>query len=116
MFYDSGLLQMLWLKTIPNAVVGNVFETAIFSELVKRFGKDHLYYWRTKDKKEIDFILQRKNQILPIEAKINFSAFSKSSKNTVKYFLNHYLLEDYKVIALEGNKKDKHDVYIWEEI
>ncbi|MCD4805179.1 MAG: DUF4143 domain-containing protein, partial [Desulfobacterales bacterium] len=43
-FYDSGLLQMLQLKTIPGAIMGNVFETAVFSELVKRCGKDRIFY------------------------------------------------------------------------
>jgi predicted AAA+ superfamily ATPase len=56
-FYDTGLLQMLWLKGLQREILGSVFETAVFSELIKKYPADSVYYWRTKDKKEIDFIL-----------------------------------------------------------
>lgn len=112
-FFDSGLLQMLQLKTIPGAIIGNVFETAVFSELVKRYGKDQIFYWRTKDKKEIDFILRQKNKILPVEVKYNFARFSKTSIN---YFLKRYQLEDYKVIGFLGDLSQEQFMYLWEVI
>lgn len=112
-FFDSGLLQMLQLKTIPGAIIGNVFETAVFSELVKRYGKDQIFYWRTKDKKEIDFILRQKNKILPVEVKYNFARFSKTSIN---YFLRRYQLEDYKVIGFLGDLSQEQFMYLWEAI
>ena len=112
-FFDSGLLQMLQLKTIPGAIIGNVFETAVFSELVKRYGKDQIFYWRTKDKKEIDFILRQKNKILPVEVKYNFARFSKTSIN---YFLRRYQLEDYKVIGFLGDLSQEQFMYLWEVI
>ena len=34
-FYDTGLMQMLWLKGLQKEIIGNVFETAIFAELAK---------------------------------------------------------------------------------
>jgi len=58
-------------------ILGEIFETAIFSELVKHFGRNSINFWRTKDKKEIDFILKKGNKIIPIEAKVNFASFSK---------------------------------------
>lgn len=48
-FHDTGLMQMLWLKGLQKELIGNVFETSIFSELVKRFGMESVRYWRTKD-------------------------------------------------------------------
>ena len=30
-FYDTGLMQMLWLKGLQKEIIGNVFETAIFA-------------------------------------------------------------------------------------
>ena len=104
---------MLQLKTIPGAIIGNVFETAVFSELVKRYGKDQIFYWRTKDKKEIDFILRQKNKILPVEVKYNFARFSKTSIN---YFLRRYQLEDYKVIGFLGDLSQEQFMYLWEAI
>ncbi len=109
-FYDSGLAHLLWLKVISPQVLGEIFETAIFSELIKKFGKDSVNFWRTKDKKEIDFILKFRNKIIPIEAKINFNYFSKKPIN---YFLKKYKLRKYYCIGLEG-KKEKNLIFPWE--
>lgn len=111
-FYDSGLANVLWLKIIPKEILGNIFETAIFSELVKNFGKDNIYYWRTKDKKEIDFILKYKENIIPIETKLNFASVSTSA---VKYFIDNYNLDKYYLISLKGEKgTSQHFIYPWE--
>ena len=110
-FYDSGLMQMLWLKKLQKEVLGNVFETAIFSELVKKYHKDSVLYWRTTDKREIDFILRDKNVILPIEVKLNFQQFNPSS---VQYFNRKYNNTKYKVVGLKGNCKEKFHVYPWQ--
>ncbi len=85
-FYDSGLASLLWLKSFPNIVVGSVFETSVFSELVKRYGVDKVAYWRTKSKQEIDFILKTHEdgmqKTLPIEVKMNFAQFDASAINS----------------------------------
>lgn len=110
-FYDTGLMQMLWLKSLQSVVIGNVFETAVFSELVKLYKKDSVFYWRTRDRKEIDFILRIKNNILPIEVKSNFAAFQSSA---IDFFNSKYHLSAYKVIGLEGKIENKHCSYPWE--
>ena len=104
-FYDSGLMQMLWLKQLQKEILGNVFETAIFSDLIKYYGKDNIFYWRTTDKKEIDFILRYKNIFLPIEVKLNFSQFDATA---IEYFNNKYNIKKYSVIALKG-EADKQE-------
>ena len=110
-FYDSGLQQMLWLKELPKEIIGNVFETGVFAELVKKYCQDSVYYWRTTDKKEIDFILKIKNKILPIEAKLNFERFNLTAIN---YFNNNYNLRNYKVVGLDGRLKNKNYIYPWD--
>lgn len=110
-FYDSGLMQMLWLKSLQKEIIGAVFETIVFSELVKRYSKNSVYYWRTMDKKEIDFILRIKNDIFPIEAKINFERFNPSA---VHYFNEKYKGEKYTVAGLNGDKKNRFYAYPWE--
>ena len=111
-FYDSGLVNVLWLKIIPKEILGNIFETAIFSELVKTYGKDSIYYWRTKDKKEIDFVLRYKNNIVPIETKLNFASISTSA---VKYFVDKYKVNKYYFLAIRGEKKiNQHFIYPWQ--
>ncbi len=39
-FYDTGLMQMLWLKRLQTELIGSVFETSLFAELVKKTRAD----------------------------------------------------------------------------
>jgi len=110
-FYDPGLMQMLWLKGLQREIIGQVFETGIFAELVKKYGRESVFYWRTKDKKEIDFILKMKDAPIPIEVKLNFEQFSPTA---IKYFNEHYGVNIYRVVGLNGTPKDQHCVYQWE--
>lgn len=109
--FDTGLLNILWFKEFPKEILGSVFETSIFSELVKKYGSDNVYFWRTTDKKEIDFILRDKNNLIPIEAKLNFA---KAETLALKYFSSEYSTEKYKTVALYGERKDDPKmVYPW---
>ena len=110
-FYDSGLAHLLWLKIISPEILGSIFETAIFSELVKNFSKESINFWRTKDKKEIDFILKIRNKIIPIETKVNFASFSERS---VEYFIRKYSLNQYYFVGLKGERKEKTFIFPWE--
>jgi predicted AAA+ superfamily ATPase len=110
-FYDSGLMQMLWLKGLPREIIGQAFETGVFAELVKKYGRESVFYWRTKDKKEIDFILKIKDTPIPIEVKLNFEQFNPTA---IKYFNGHYNIDYYRVVGLNGIPKDRHCVYPWE--
>jgi uncharacterized protein len=109
-FIDTGLMQMLWLKKIQNEIIGNVFETSIFSELIKKYGKNNIFYWRTKEKKEIDFIRNDHSGILPIEVKLNFQQISL---NYIKYFLEKYKLTEYRCIGLYGTPDKDNYEYPW---
>lgn len=110
-FYDSGLMQMLWLKSLSKEIIGKVFETSIFSELIKKLGQNNIYYWRTKDKKEIDFIVKEKNKVLPIEVKLNFA---KANFSAINYFLKEYKLDKSLLVSLNGEKTKKSAIYPWE--
>jgi len=44
----------------------NSQNASIFAGLAKARGRQNIYYWRIKDKKEIDFIVKDKNAALPI--------------------------------------------------
>lgn len=110
-FYDTGIMQMLWLKGLQKELIGSVFETGIFAELVKRHDKDSVYYWRTKDKKEIDFIVRIKKDVLPVEVKLHFEQFRPTAVN---YFTEKYGLKKYKVVGLDGKPKNEFQVYPWE--
>lgn len=110
-FYDPGLMQMLWLKSIPKELIGNVFETGVFSELIKKYSQKSVFYWRSKDKKEIDFILKQGGAMLPIEVKLNFAQFEPG---TIRRFNEKYGLTKYNLAALNGKPVDKFSVYPWQ--
>lgn len=110
-FYDTGLMQMLWLKGLQKEIIGNVFETAVFAELVKKHNKDSVYYWRTRDKKEIDFVLQKRGHFFPIEVKLNFEQFNPTAIN---YFNSRYGVEKYNVVSLNGAQMNKFFIYPWD--
>ena len=113
-FYDSGLMNMLMFKQIPQEFTGQLFETTIFSELLKNFGKENIYYWRTQDKKEIDFIVQIGNDLIPMEVKINSANFKKTS---MRYFNKFYKPNKCFVIVFEKNNSLPNEykfIYPWD--
>lgn len=65
-FYDTGILSMLCLKMLPAEITGNMFETSVFAELIKKYKKENVLFWRTQAKKEIDFIVKDKLSIVPM--------------------------------------------------
>jgi len=78
-FYDCGLCVRLQGHNDETSMwnspqIGSLFETLVFSEIVKtrdNFLKNwNLFSWRTKDQREIDFILQDGNRFLFIEVKL----------------------------------------------
>jgi predicted AAA+ superfamily ATPase len=92
--------------------MGSVFETAVFAELAKRYGKEAVYFWRTRDKKEIDFVIRKGDIVLPIEAKLNFSHFNQAA---VKHFLKEYGLHSYRLVGLEGESADAQARCLWQQ-
>ena len=90
-FMDVGLLAYLtkWPtpETLANgAKAGNIFETFIISEIVKSYLNagiinPPLYFYRDKDKKEIDLIIEEAERIYPIEIKMSASPNKEMAKN-----------------------------------
>ncbi|OGO63025.1 MAG: hypothetical protein A2029_10920 [Chloroflexi bacterium RBG_19FT_COMBO_47_9] len=112
-FYDTGLLQMLWLKRMQRELLGSVFETSVFSELVKLYSPEQIGFWRTKDKKEIDFILYRPEGVLPIEAKLQFThSIPTALKSFWKY--GDPSLVDFRLVGLNGTPNLPKMIYPWE--
>lgn len=79
-FYDTGLICYLTRWTTPDvlrtgAKAGNIFENFVVSEILK----SHLnvgstiksvYFYRDKDKKEIDLIIEKDGVLYPVEIKM----------------------------------------------
>ena len=103
-FLDTGLCAYLckWpnAEMIENGVMNGAFyETYVISEIVKSFmnaGEDYrqfLYYYRDKDKKEADLIIEGSDCIYPLEVKkginpvssnFNFNFLEKYGKQVMK--------------------------------
>ena len=89
---DSGLfchlLNIHSAETLINSQhKGDVVETFVYSELLKHIGYSHvqpqIYHYRTNDKKEIDFIVEKAGKIFAIEV--------KSSQNIKKDAFKHII-------------------------
>jgi predicted AAA+ superfamily ATPase len=110
-FYDTGLQQMLWFSTLNKTILGNVLETSIFGELVKKYSATSIRYWRNRSQNEIDFILLHKGNILPLEVKQNFTT---GNRKILLAFCAKYALTDWKVVGLLGKKPEHNSLYPWE--
>jgi predicted AAA+ superfamily ATPase len=110
-FYDTGLMQMLWLKQLQKEILGSVFETSIYAELIKAHGTDNVFYWRTQDKKEVDFVLRSGKNVIPIEAKLSFPRNVPTSIHTWK---ESFGVEDYLVVGLNGTPVETEFIHPWQ--
>ncbi len=108
-FIDTGLMHLLHLKIFPKIMLGNSFENSFFSELLKN--NIECNFWRTTNKQEIDFIVQKKNAIA-IEVKLNFQHSIGSALN---FFRNKYKSKIF-LVAMYGNKDEDYKRYPWEMI
>ncbi|MFO7969494.1 MAG: ATP-binding protein [Bacillota bacterium] len=89
-FLDTGLVSYLlnWLTkdTLEKgALSGAILETHVVSEIVKSFKQNGildlpLYFYRDKDKKEIDLIIKENGKLYPIEIKKTMNPNTKMAK------------------------------------
>ncbi|MDI3537408.1 MAG: uncharacterized protein PWR12_1000 [Eubacteriaceae bacterium] len=89
-FLDTGLCAYLLKWNNPETLekgpmAGAFFETYVFSEIYKSFlnaaKEPPIYYYRDKDKKEIDLLIYENGTIYPIEIKKSASPGKKAIKN-----------------------------------
>lgn len=68
---------------------GNVFETFVYGELLKHtsysISQPSLFHYRTNDKKEIDFILEKGNKTIAIEVKASHTVKKEDFKHIVDF-------------------------------
>lgn len=68
---------------------GDIVETFVYAELLKHISysevQPQLYHYRTNDKKEIDFIVEKRNKVFAIEVKS-----AKSVKNDAFVHIRHF--------------------------
>jgi predicted AAA+ superfamily ATPase len=102
-FLDTGLCSFLtgWYTAEQlqlGAMNGAIFETFVIGEIIKSYynagaGTEQFYYYRDKDQKEIDLIIEENNTLYPIEIKKtanpgsgdiqNFSALKNETRKSL---------------------------------
>ena len=90
-FMDTGLLAYLTAWTSPETLMrgaqaGSIFETFIISEIVKSYlnagiVRPSLFFYRDRDGKEIDLIIEVEDQIYPIEIKLSAKPNAKMASH-----------------------------------
>ena len=91
---DSGLFcHLLGIHSADELTTsthkGDVVETFVYSELLKHIGysqvQPHMYHYRTNDKKEIDFIIEKAGKIFAIEVKSSQSIKKDAFKHIIDF-------------------------------
>lgn len=92
-FIDTGLRSYIlgnFQELLFRPDSGQIIENVVFSQL--KFSQDDQYfikYWRTLGKAEVDFILGKKNELIPIEVK--YSPFeSPKVERGFRSFISEY--------------------------
>jgi predicted AAA+ superfamily ATPase len=89
-FLDTGLCAYLTQWSTPEALEagamsGAILETWIFSEILKSYWHNGLtanfYFYRDKDQKEIDVLIERNNTLFPVEFKKTANPSQGASKH-----------------------------------
>ncbi|MEK6800962.1 MAG: ATP-binding protein [Nanoarchaeota archaeon] len=101
-FYDTGLRNSIANLSDPE-ISGSLFENYVCSELIKIGYKPK--HWRTKTKAEVDFILEVKNDVIPVEVKI--SSQSNKIERSLYSFIETYKPKRAFVVFYKGEKGEK---------
>lgn len=91
---DSGLFShLLGISSVDELIhsthKGDVVETFVYTELLKHIGyaqiQTKIYHYRTNDKKEIDFIVEKGDKIFAIEVKSSQSIKKDAFKHILDF-------------------------------
>ena len=98
-FIDTGLRNII-TKTFEIEPSGSLFENYVFSELVKLGFIPK--YWRTKSKQEVDFIIEKDSEVIPIEVKLSSS---EKIKEGFYSFIESYQSKRAFVVYYKGEER-----------
>jgi hypothetical protein len=113
-FFDTGLMQILWLKGLQRELSGAVLETSVFSELVKHCGKRNLKFWRSVQGQEVDFVLQKPGMTDYLEVKTRFPRSAPSVPTGLLQGSTAGTGHRLRVVSLEGEPSGPGLCYPWE--
>lgn len=115
-FEDTGVLNLLKYGFFLEKIDGELFENAVYGLIRSVFGREAVNYWRSKQKLEIDFVVNFSSKRIPAEAKLSYPQKSFSAMSS---FMNRHKIEEAWIISLKkpaagsGDKRVKY-LYPWE--
>ncbi|MFH0817207.1 MAG: ATP-binding protein, partial [Candidatus Micrarchaeota archaeon] len=98
-FVDTGLRNFV-AKSFNPEIDGQVFENYVFSELLKLGFSPK--YWRKKGKAEVDFVVEKGSEIIPIEIKL--SARQNEIERSLRTFIEEYEPKKAMVVSYKASK------------
>lgn len=110
-FWDLGLRNYslgFFEKVAANSELGFLFQNFIFRLFKEElcFNPIKIHFWRTKDKAEVDFILDRGKDIIPVEVK--FKRLKKpEAGRSLRSFISRYQPRQAWVVNLSLNEQIK---------
>lgn len=112
-FFDTGLrnylLGLFGLPSIPEPFRGHLFENVIFNILREgAISPTRIHFWRTRDKAEVDFVLVKGLEAIPMEAKYTRLEQPEITRS-YHSFLARYKPKIGYIVALSGEKKVEVD-------
>ena len=104
-FIDNGV-RNYFFNNFNNLSIRNdngvLFESFYIGEILKRGEKsNHLKYYRSKQKLEVDLILDRISEILPIELKFRKSIIKNKDINSLNKFISQYNIKKAYLVSLQ---------------
>jgi hypothetical protein len=99
-FIDCGLRNSI-INNFYSEPDGQIFENYVFSELLKAGFEPK--FWRSKSKSEVDFIIEKNNEIIPIEVKISPNKIERSFRS----FIDEYKPKRAYIVNYAGVKKKR---------
>lgn len=118
-FYDLGMrsyaLGMFGTATLTGDV-GFLFENFVFNILKDKIGDSatQIHFWRTKDKAEVDFVINAGREVVPIEVKYGELKTPQTTRSFQSFLSKYHPSRAYVVHlgARSGAKIEDTDVYL----
>lgn len=109
-FLDTGFVNFLTRDFRPLSLrpdLGFLVETCVFTSLLRRLSPlEEIYFWRSKRGEEVDFVIRREGEYIPVEVKGNNNL---RVPTPLKNFLRNYNSPLGVVVTKSVWKKEKMD-------
>jgi predicted AAA+ superfamily ATPase len=97
-FLDTGMRNAI-TKDFDKVPTGHLFENYVMTELLKMGLAPK--YWRTKSKAEVDFVVERGREVVPIEVKLQVG---RKVGSGLRSFIGRYAPETAIIVGLKGDE------------